>query len=65
MEELTVMLLALGLTGLAEFKDQPIFRLASSGLFLFLGFSSSSPLLMIPMLGISVWQFYKTFWGES
>lgn len=63
MDNLTVMLLALGMTAIGEFKGIPIFRLASAGLFMFLAFDSQSPLIMIPLIGVSIWQFYKTFFG--
>lgn len=54
-------LLALGLAYFGETRENNIFTLGSAGIFFWIGFNSAEPLIMVALLGIGIYQLYKTF----
>lgn len=61
MEQLAGVLLALGTAWIGEVRENRIFTLASAGLFLWIGFDSTEPLILLAMASIGIYQLYKTF----
>jgi hypothetical protein len=61
MEQLAGVFLALGLAFFGERQENKIFTLGSAGMFFWLAFDSVEPIIMVTLLGVGIYQLYKTF----
>jgi len=61
MEQLAGVFLALGLAFFGEQQENKIFTLGSAGMFFWLAFDSVEPIIMVVLLGVGIYQLYKTF----
>lgn len=63
--ELEIVLLALGIAGIAEWKELPFFRLLSAPFFFVAGFEANSDLALLGGVGIGMIQIVRTFLGDT